>query len=283
MTLGLASCQDGDWDKEITSYEIGNKSIEDIAEKQISVAELKAKYKKTIESKNGSYELINEDLQLKCKVVTNDKEGNLSQQLVVTDGEQNIIIGITDDDMWSYLPVGQEIIVQLKGLYIGGYGQNAQIGAPSMKYDDPDEQEKDDYEPTTRIGRMTRYTWYEHFVKTDVCTPEIGDKYIDFMNKNMDYDADANKLVEVFGTIAIADGTKKIADPYDVTDTSNCVNIIFTMTNGKTVTLRTSTYSDFGSMSIPQGKVRLRGIAVPYKKSSWQIQMRYGSDLVSIE
>ena len=264
-TFGAVSCQDGDWDDEVnTSRTIWNDTITERNVKTIDY--IKTKFKTAIS--NSSYALVEEDIQLKAWITVNDLGGNISQQLVVQDETGYIIIGITEDSMHSYAKPGQVILLNLKGLYIGGYGMNGQIGYPGMS----------STSQAKRIGRMDRYTWYNH-VKFLPETHPLDDAAK--FDKSMDMDKESNKLVYVEGSFSEADGKSTLADP-KLADAGNSVNRTLNIDGGGTVTIRTSCYSDFGSLVMPVGKVKVVGIAVRYNTSSWQIQMRTADDLVAL-
>ena len=274
IALGMAtmnSCMDGDWDVPSADHLIiGQDSITE--RNVISIQDLKAKYSSAID--NSSFKEVTEDLQLKGIITCNDEGGNLSQQLVVTDGTSNIIIGITEDAMHSYAKVGQEILLNLKGLYVGGYGKNGQIGSPSMS----------STHQSQRIGRMTRQMWYDH-VKL-VGTPDASKvpapiPFKSSWTSESDYKTYANTLVYVEGTLSGANGTLKLAEPSQA-DAGNSVNVTLNITGGGSVTIRTSCYSDFASMVMPTGKVRVYGLLTPYNNNQWQIMMRTADDLVQL-
>lgn len=282
MTMGLTACQDGDWDKEINAdYEIGNKDI--VEHNVMSIKDLKTTYKKWIEGVNNyeteygkysnySVHLIEEDIQMKGWVVTNDEGGNLSQQIIVTDEtNENMIVSIADNDIMTYLRVGDEILVDLKGLYIGGYNGTPQIGYPNEKFGATE----------IRMSFMSRFDWYKHFKKighkdgyTPVAVP---------LTSSLDAWTDCSRLVYVDGHFANNSGNVKIAEPSNVkpTDTSNCSNEIFSADNGVAVQVRTSTYCDFASEYIPATNVRITGVVTwsTYDGGYWQMQLRNADDI----
>lgn len=265
LCVFCVSCHDGDWDP-VTDYIIWNDTIQE--RNVIDLATLKAKYSTAIS--NSSYALIEEDVQVKAVVTVNDEGGNISQQLIVKDDTGYIIIGITETSMNSYVKVGQQILLNLKGLYIGGYGKNAQIGYPSMS----------STSGAQRIGRMTREEWYRHvkFIgKPDLSLVPDPIPFSSSMNK----DEYSDYLVYAEGSFDDADGEAILAPVKDADD-GNAVNRTFRMTNGTTVDVRTSTYADFGSMVIPKGKVRVYGVAIRYNDTAWQLQMRTADDIVSL-
>lgn len=264
--LTSVSCQDGDWDNEINS----SKTIwnDTITERNVkTIAELKQEYRSAISS--SGYALVDKDYQMKAWITVNDEGGNISQQLIVQDATGYIIIGVTETSMYSYAKPGQVILVNLKGLYIGGYGMNAQIGYPSMS----------STTQAKRIGRMTRQMWYDH-VRFLPETHEL-DAPVPFTS-SMDMDSESDKLVYVEGVFTEADGTAVLAET-SLADAGNSVNRNFRTDDNRNVTVRTSCYSDFASMVMPTGRVRVVGAAIRYNTSSWQIQMRTEADIIPLD
>lgn len=290
LILGMAaftSCQNSGWDAEINrNYQIGNDTItERPASQVISIAALKEKYKNVMNSTTNTTALIEDDLQLQVRVVTNDREGNLSQMIVVTDGDrnnpkENLIINIADNDIWSYLKVGQKILVNLKGLYFGGLNGVPKIGYPKEKYSGGADIKPDGI---IRIDFMTRYMWYDHFKMVGEPDESLLPPVVP-LGSSFDAYKDCSRLVYVEGTFANNDGKTKLADHNKVTSTYNAVSETFTTTSGEKVIITTSTYADFSAILIPTGKVRVYGVCdySTYEKC-WEVQMRYASDIVPLD
>lgn len=49
--------------------------------------------------------------------------------ITLEDSTGAIIISVAQGGTSGFMPVGQEVLVSLKGLYIGGYRKQAQVGA----------------------------------------------------------------------------------------------------------------------------------------------------------
>ena len=155
LVLGFAatSCQNGTWEDDVyTGYTIWNKTLQE--HNVISIQELKAKYNTYITNQNQFAE-ITTDSMLRGTVICTDDGGNLTQQLVLQDGtKQNpgfIIIGVNMNALYNHIQPGQEILLSLKGLYIGGYGSNGQLGFPSKNA-----------AGVERIGRMSQQDFWDH-------------------------------------------------------------------------------------------------------------------------
>lgn len=269
LTCALfSSCMNGDWDepdfKGGAPY--GNNSLTE--QNVITIAELIKKYPNVFASTDQNKQ-IDEDIMIKGRITSNDVGGNIYKQVTLQDGTAAIIIAINEGGLNGYLAEGAEILVDLKGLYIGGYRKMPEIGAP--------------YNGNS-IGRMQKDIWAKHF--KIVGTPDASViQPIDFntIKDTKLMDANCGKLV------TLKDVTFKQADGKStfVTGTSqgNAVNQELDGYGSKVV-VRTSTYADFAAMTLPydsEAKKKLKaditGIATRYN-STWQILIRKTSDIV---
>ena len=122
-----ASCMDEHDDPVIDYNEDANVTV------TTTIKALKDKYADVV-SANG-LQLIEEDDTIFAVVVGNDESGNIYKQLFVQDETGGICISVDINNMNTDYCVGQRVAIYLKGLYIGGYGELAQIGVPYT--DDP--------------------------------------------------------------------------------------------------------------------------------------------------
>lgn len=274
-TLCMGSCMNKDWEAPDfgSNPPYGNNEIVPNTNKKTTIAELKETFASVITS-NG-YKLIEDDLQLHAVVNGNDQGGNLYKQISIQDETGGIIVGINATDLYAFMPVGQKIVINLKGLYIGGYGKMAQLGA----------------EYNGGMGRMEQSIW-EKSVRLvgDEFTSTNGDETttiqmtakadtIDF-SAPKDHNSMIGRIVKISNVEISGEGTQTLA-PEDgsVRLTSNCANRNIKGTEAKDIVLRTSTYSDFASRPIPAGKVDIYGVCT-YYNGTWQILMRTNSDMV---
>ena len=149
------SCMDDDWNTpNSVAAPFGNNNIAEDAGKIITIKYLKAKtVDKLPASVAGDTIKITEDWQLKVRVTGNDIQGNIYNEVAVEDEDgEALLICIQKSGLFGILPVGQEILVNLKDLYIGIYGNNVQIGTPYTNT-----------KGLTFPSRMPFNTWNEHF------------------------------------------------------------------------------------------------------------------------
>lgn len=72
--------------------------------------------------------MIEEDIIIEGVVVMDDKSGNYYKKIVIQDATGGIELMIDQNNLYNDYPIGRKIYVKLKGLYLGNYGSNLQIG-----------------------------------------------------------------------------------------------------------------------------------------------------------
>ena len=266
-SMGLAACMDKDWEApQFDEPLYGNNSImKEEGDKVITIGELKEKYSSLINASSDGVKEITDDWQLQVVVNGNDEGGNLYKQISVQDPTGAIIVGINGSNLYPYMPVGQQLLINLKGLHIGGYRKQAQIGAL--------------YKGSS-IGRMDTDVWEQHVRVLKEGEIEAKVDTVDF-DENADKYILSGRIVKLSGVTISGEGTQVLA-PEDgsVTLSSNCANRLI---NGKSsLVLRTSSYSKFANRAIPKGKADVYGVCTRYN-NTWQILMRTESDLQEIQ
>ena len=265
-SMGLAACMDKDWEApQFDEPLYGNNSImKEEGDKVITIGELKEKYSSLINASSDGVKEITDDWQLQVVVNGNDEGGNLYKQISVQDPTGAIIVGINASNLYPYMPVGQQLLINLKGLHIGGYRKQAQIGALY----------------NGSIGRMDTDVWEQHVRLLKKGEIEAKVDTVDF-DENADKYILSGRIVKLSGVTISGEGTQVLA-PEDgsVTLSSNCANRLI---NGKSsLVLRTSSYSKFANRAIPKGKADVYGVCTRYN-NTWQILMRTESDLQEIQ
>lgn len=273
----FTGCMDDDWDTpnaEALNKAYGNQEIAET--NVITIGSLKEKYDSVINASTNSYKQITEDVQIKGRVVGNDIGGNIYNEVSIDDGTGAILICISQGGLFSYLPVGQEIVVDLKGLYIGGYGKQAEIGMPYTNA-----------KGNSYVSRMSRILWNKHFKLTGVAdASKVVAKEFDVSKRTNEeyFTANNGKLMTIKNVeFTNADGKTTFA-PSDEKDAANSVNRGLSQ-NGKpiatsSIVVRTSSYADFAAKQLPTGKLNITGVFTRYK-TTWQILIRDERDIQS--
>ena len=248
VSMTVTSCMDDDWnDPTGDTAPYGNNNLQET--NVVTIAELKDMYDYALSEQTDTAK-ITEDIQIKARVTGNDVGGNIYNQIAVDDGTGGILICINRGGLWGYLPVGQEILVSLKDLYIGTYGNQPQIGTPytnSSGYTSP--------------SRMNHTLWLEHVKLIGTADPSAVEPIefdISKLNDDEYMEENCGRLMTIKGvTLPQANGERTFA-PEDAEQSGNAVNrMISGMQN---MVVRTSTYADFAGTVMPEGKVDITGI-----------------------
>ena len=146
--LGLTTaCQDRDWDapSETTGMDsFGNPLL--VTTNVKTIAEVKNLYKNEINN-NGLKE-VKEPMQIMGMITGNDESGNIYNALYIQDNTGALAISVGQGGLQGPFSVGQCVLIELNGLYIGGYGKQGQIGTT---YTNPNKEGA-----TPQVGRMSR-------------------------------------------------------------------------------------------------------------------------------
>lgn len=258
------SCMDKDWD--VPTFEqspYGNNNIKET--NVINIAQLKQMYPSY--AANYTCTLMDKEAQLKVYVTGNDISGNLYNAIAVQDENGDaLIVAISENSIYGYLPVGQELLIETKGLYIGGYGSQAQIGQPYTNKSG-----------NTYVSRMSSSMWQNNFKilpsKHEVKIPAYSaDEF-----KKLNIEADCGKLMTIKNvTIKGADGKKTWASESDAGSQTSVTLYFGELTQSFEV--YTSTYCKFANDPIPTGKMNLTGIWKRYN-NYWELIIRDINDI----
>lgn len=93
------------------------------SDKLISIADLKAKH-----TLGGVPNAIDENLVVRGVIVGDDESGNIYKSLYIQDETGGINISINQVNLYNIMPVGQEVFIEMKGLFVGDYNKGYQIG-----------------------------------------------------------------------------------------------------------------------------------------------------------
>lgn len=284
---GIAtSCMDDDWnDPTGENAPFGNNNIVEETSKIVTIKELKAKTVDKFEASvaNGLVE-ITEDWQLKARVTGNDIQGNIYNEVAVEDESgEGLLICIQKGGLYGFLPVGQEILVNLKGLYIGLYGNNVQIGMPYTNSSG-----------RTFPSRMAFNIWNEHFkILGTADASKVQPEEFDVTKlKDVAYIKSHRGKLMTLKNVEMAKADGKLAwAPEADKDAGNGVSRTVKI-NGKAQSLmvvRSSSYADFAALAMPTGKVNLTGVFTVYATNpskygyTWQILLRSDSDIEEVK
>lgn len=284
LALTLGSCMgdgyaDPDLTEKVPASPWGNNSLRE--KNVISIADLKTQFASVVNSSTDAYKLIEKDMMIKAVVTGNDVSGNIYNQVSVQDKSGAIIIAINGSGLSGYLPVGQEILINLKGLYIGNYRKLPQIGGVNTKLSDG----------TLSMGKIERAIWNEHFKilnpgEADASTVVPEEFDLTKLTDAAYMEANVGKLMTLKKVkFASANGTNVWA-PDDSNTSLELINAETGKKISSNLVVRNSGYSKFANEVVPQGVFDITGILTRYykkDKDTWQIVLRSTDDLKASE
>lgn len=294
--FATTSCMDDDWkDPNSETSPYGNNSIQET--NVVSIAELKNTYGPKQKDEINDTVRIADGTQIKGIVTGNDVEGNIYSQISIQDesDKPGIIISVAQGGLSGQLQIGQEVLINVGGLYYGTYRSQPQLG---VAYHDSS---KDQNYPS----RISRADWQNRFKV--IGKPDASKIKVQVFSTNPDaskgelnvadlLDADvaykyAGCLVTLKGVeFAMGDGKTTLAPEDEGKTLGYGVTRYFKgydKTN-KQIGIRTSCYADFAANLVPQGVVDVTGVLSCYKSSAKynhtvQLALRRFSDIKASE
>ena len=267
------SYADPDLTEKVPASPWGNNKLKE--KNVITIAQLKSDYASPIS--NGSFKLIDKDIMLKGVVTGNDISGNLYNEVSLEDETGALLVCVNASGLYGYLPVGAEILIDLNGLYVGGYGKQAEIGGVYTNLKTG----------ATSVGKMDRATWNEHFkilnpgesdastvVPTEFDKSKLGDaSYLE---------ANAGRLMTIKNVkFSSANGKTVWAANDETTNQTLIDGATGKMINSGQLVVRTSGYARFANEALPDGNYDITGIFTRYN-NVWQILVRSTDDLATV-
>lgn len=294
--FATTSCMDDDWkDPNSETSPYGNNSIQET--NVVSIAKLKNTYGPKQKDEINDTVRIADGTQIKGIVTGNDIEGNIYSQISIQDesDKPGIIISVAQGGLSGQLQIGQEVLINVGGLYYGTYRSQPQLG---VAYHDSS---KDQNYPS----RISRADWQNRFKV--IGKPNASKIKVQVFSTNPDaskgelnvadlLDADvaykyAGCLVTLKGVeFAMGDGKTTLAPEDEGKTLGYGVTRYFKgydKTN-KQIGIRTSCYAEFAANLVPQGVVDVTGVLSCYKSSAKynhtvQLALRRFSDIKASE
>lgn len=242
----------------------------------ITIAQLKnnfATYIATDFRDGRSYAKVDDDIKIKAIVTSSDVQGNVYQELALQDATGAIIVSVAQGGLYGALPVGTEVLVSLKDLYVGNYGKQAQIGVPSKNATGADV-----------IGRIGRTTWDQHYKilstghKVEPTLFATGST-----PTTWNLDTDGGKLGVIRNVSFKSSNNTKVKDTFaDANGGAGSISWTLNEQDGRKVIVYNSNFADFANAKVPTGKVDITGIIKRFN-NQWEIIIRSLDDIKPAE
>ena len=242
----------------------------------ITIAQLKNDYATYIATdyRDGQrFAKVTDDVKIKAIVTSSDAQGNIYQELALQDATGAIIVSVAQGGLYGPLPVGTEILVSFKDLYVGNYGKQAQIGMPSKNATGADV-----------IGRISRATWDQHY--KILSTGHIVEPTLFATGTNpttWNLDTDGGKLGIIRNVSFKSSNNSKATDTFaDPNGGAGSVSWTLNEQDGRKVIVYNSNFADFANAKVPTGKVDITGIIKRFN-NQWEIIIRSLDDIKAVE
>lgn len=214
----------------------------------------------------GRFETIQQDAIIEGVVIADDKSGNFYQSIVLQDASGGIVLRIAGSNLYSSYPIGRKLYIKTKGLVLGDYGGNIQLGGgvdSSVAY-----------RPqlagiaTGLVEQFVMKGAFNQDIKPNVVnSSDLTDNMLDTLQSTL-IALENMQFAEGDLSSKLADGTKQVSA------------MSFTLQNclGSSILLRNSSYASFANAEVPKGNGLLVGVFTLYN-SDRQIIVRDTGDL----
>ena len=214
----------------------------------ITIAQLRERYGEVTEPT-----LIDIDFILRAVVSGNDISGNIFNQLFLMDETGGIIISVAQASLFTEFRVGQEVFINLKGLYVVTFGGQIQLGFSGTNANRI---------PWEVFNFFTHRNGWPNANRVTARTVAMDA----FDNSMM---ATLVRLNNVF-----FDGRGELA----FTDGERTTSRTLRDANGNTLIVRTSNFSSFAANILPDGAGTVYGMLTRFN-NDWQLVLRSLDDL----
>ena len=225
-----------------------------------SIAQLRALFT------SGNPITVTDDIIIGGVVTADDKTGNFYKQFVMQDSTGAIPVLVSKSGLYADYPIGRKVYVKCKGLVLGQYGKNLQLGG-YVDYTGA--------QPS--VGNIASALASNYIVKGPMVTP-IAPRKINSIAE-LNFTTDQSILIEL-DPVSFKPGSAGV--PYaDIVNAQSLSRTILDC-DANTLDIRTSNYSTFATQTTPASteKVSVIGIYSIYN-SFKQLALRDVSEINS--
>ena len=234
----------------------------------MTIAEFKAKH---WQDDRNYIDTVKEDEVIHGWVTSSDESGNVYKSLYIMDESgYGLSISINQNSLYNNYRIGQEIVLPMKGYYVGKYNGQQQLGYPAW-YAAGNAWEAT-FLPQAMWESIVEINGLPDLSKVDTLEVSISE----FQGKSdpetlMKYQG---RLVRINGvTFDDADGVTTFSEA------SASTNRNITDSDGQSLTVRNSNYADFRADILPDGEVDVVGLLGSYG-TTWQLVLRSAEDVI---
>jgi len=235
----------------------------------MTIAEFKAKH---WQDARNYIDTVTEDEIIHGWVTSSDESGNIYKNLYIMDESgQGLTISINQNSLYNSYRIGQEIVLPMKGYFVGKYNGQQQLGYPQW-YAQGNAWEAT-FLPQAMWESMVEVNGLPNPSMIDTLEISLSDIY----NKSdvetqLKYQSRLVRINDV--SFSEADGKATYVEG----DASTNRTLIDD--NNRTLLVRNSNYADFKNDVLPQGKIDVVGLLYFYG-TNWQLYLRSVGDVMA--
>ena len=232
----------------------------------ISIAEFKAKH---WQDDKNYIDTIKDDEVIHGWITSSDEEGNIFKQLYISDGTAGLTISIDQSSLYTKYRIGQEVVIPMKGYFIGKFNGLLCLGEPY--YWEGGSAWESNRMPMEMWESMAEINGFPDLAKVDTTVIEISDLKNTDSQTLLKY---MSRLVRING-VTFTEGGKVFSE----SDASSDREIIDEEDNALTV--RNSSYASFRANILPKGTVDVVGLVSYTSGDGFFLLLRSASDVIT--
>lgn len=258
---GLVSCSD---DFDAPPVKVPTATIK----ANTTIADFKAEYWKTetpycvpVNVPEGESKVI------AGRVVSSDATGNIYKSLVIQDETAALAISINANSLYTTYRVGQEVVIDLNGMYVGKYANLLQLGYPN--------------EGTrgTEAGFMALELFESHAQLNGL--PDVSK--IDTIPVSIsELPTTPAEICKMQSQLVRLDNVQWVEAGQRYSEESASTSRNLKDASGNTIIVRNSNYATFRTELLPEGEGTVIGI-LSYYNNAWQILLRSAEDVIGFK
>ncbi len=243
-----------------------------------TIAELKNRYAGSIVEISSNFIAGRDSIIIEGYVTSDDKTGNFYKSIFIQDATGGIQLMLNKTSLYNYYKRGQRLLVVCKGMYMGDYGGQVQIGSLLV-------------DPTNNApsisGLETDYVINQHVFKKGKIPVQVTPTVIDPSAPSR---SDVSKLIQVNGVqfltlnspidgsrLTYADAVGKITLDHQLAGMLGSIYSPYAP-GGKPFVVRTSGYAKFAGDTIPSLNGSIVGV-LSYYNGTFQLIVRDTKDV----
>ncbi len=194
------------------------------------------------------------------RVISSDEAGNVFKSLVIQDGTAALSLSINSYNLYLKYRRGQEIVLDVTGMYIGKYNGLVQLGQPEW-YENGNAWEAS-FMSTQYFEAHAQPNGFPDVSKLDTL---VVNSFSELPSNPAGLIKWQSQLVR-FNNVSFVNGGKATFAEHKTTVNQSLVDA-----DGSSINVRTSGYSNFWNKTLPEGRGDVVAILSYYGTSGWQL------------